>query len=89
MTTTTRHPFRGTNFMTPRIIDRRKVRSDLWAELSRGEGFDHEPIFGVTFMVYRDGAWRESWRVDGPESRMFHDEDGARQYMDRGGCDDA
>jgi hypothetical protein len=42
----------GRNFMTPDVISYRwrRVAGKLWAvELSEGTGFDHEPIFGVTF----------------------------------------
>ena len=42
----------GRNFMTPTALAYRwlTVEGKRWAvELSEGEGFDREPIFGVTF----------------------------------------
>lgn len=42
-------PFKGTNFMTPRIICQNKLSNGIWYELSYGTGLKAHHIIGVTF----------------------------------------
>jgi hypothetical protein len=44
----------GENFMTPRVVGYYRV-GNFAVELSTGEGFKHEPIWGVTVKT-RDGV---------------------------------
>jgi len=39
----------STNFMTPNVL-KRGVKGNFAYEISEGEGFNREPIFGVTFI---------------------------------------
>ena len=69
-----RNHFDGENFMTPTAVAYYKLRKGLgYAELSRGEGFTHEPIFGVT--VASDG------NINHDLSRMFHSIGAATGYI--------
>ena len=63
----------GKNFMTPEII--RYIDSDRYLiELSRGTGFDHEPIYGVTVATI-------TGRPLFDESQMFHSLEEAEGYI--------
>jgi hypothetical protein len=45
--------FRGSkNFMTPHVIEYGNVKANIAYELSDGEGFSHETIYGVTVVNY-------------------------------------
>ncbi len=48
----------GTNFMTPTVLGYVKVGGEI-VEISYGTGFNHDPIFGVTFESddERDGCF--------------------------------
>lgn len=64
----------GPNFMTPEPIE--YIDTDEYMiELSKGEGFDHEPIYGVTV------ATSEGTRLYG-DSQMFFSEEDAREHID-------
>lgn len=81
-----RYAFDGENFMTPNIIYIRELSPRLAVEFSTGTGFDHEPIYGVTFSVWHDGRWQRtypgpSYVVPGPESKMFHSRQAAESYI--------
>ena len=73
--------FRGANFMTPRPLEyyRRTLRGrSVYVELSEGEGFDHSPLYGVTFR-FADGG--ELWRDGGSDpSRCFHSRSAALEW---------
>ena len=43
---------RGSNFMTPTILDIEDLGNGYVVELSTGEGFTREPIYGVTVVDY-------------------------------------
>jgi hypothetical protein len=82
----TRYAFDGENFMTPEVIYIKKLASGLAVELSRGTGFDHSPLFGVTFSVFRDGRWQRTYAgtvgtVPGPESKCLHSRAAAEAYI--------
>lgn len=78
--------FEGENFMTPHVIYVRKLSPTLAVELSHGTGFDHEPIFGVTFAVFHNGEWQRTYGgtvepVPGPESKLCHSRAEADSYI--------
>jgi hypothetical protein len=51
------------NFMTPKVVKRGR-RGDWAWEISRGEGLDREPIFGVTFLLWDGNAWTRRFDDD-------------------------
>lgn len=62
----------GKNFMTPDIINYYKLRSGYgYAELSEGEGFHREPIYGVTIRPEQKPSL----------SRMFRSKIDAIEYI--------
>jgi hypothetical protein len=65
--------FKGRNFMTPNITGYYKLRHG-YAELSRGEGIDRQPIYGVTVLPDPDSL--------GSRSKLFHSEQQARAYIE-------
>jgi hypothetical protein len=68
----------GKNFMTPDVIAYRWATIDgkRWAvELSEGTGFDHQPIYGVSF---RDPENPDE--ADLELSRMFHSREEAEGW---------
>lgn len=68
------------NFMTPKIREYGVGDGQVW-EISEGTGFDHEPIFGVTFVVRDNGEWRNSCLVEGaPKSKLCYSLEEAREY---------
>jgi hypothetical protein len=69
--------FRGTghNFMTPNVLSYWRV-GKLAVELSKGEGFSHNAIYGVTVR----GSGDE--KKDGELSKMFHNIGLAQFYID-------
>ena len=68
--------FKGENFMTPRVLGYYRLRKSLgYAELSRGEGFKHEPIFGVTIQ------WSGSEESNHALSKMFWSMGEALNYI--------
>lgn len=62
--------FTGRNFMTRDIVGYYRLR-DGYAELSRGEGLFHQPIFGVTVKPDPDYT----------RSQLFQSEDAAMDYI--------
>lgn len=64
----------GVNFMTPEVVEYIDANGYM-IELSKGEGFDHEPIYGVT-VATADGVRLYD------ESQMFHSESEARGYVE-------
>ena len=49
----------GRNFMTPSVLAVQHFPEEKkTVELSQGEGFKHEPIFGVTFLFYDESGER-------------------------------
>jgi hypothetical protein len=70
--------FRGRNFMTPDIVGYYKLR-DGYAELSVGEGFTRETIYGVTVRpeTEGDGIYAANRR-----SKMFHSKRAALAYIE-------
>lgn len=66
--------FRGTNIMTPNVLDYFRVTSG-YVELSEGRGINHEPIFGVTVRT-PSGA-----RLDPDPSQMFWSYKAAIEYI--------
>lgn len=64
----------GPNFMTPEPIEYIDT-DDYMIELSKGEGFDREPIYGVTV------ATSGGMRLYG-DSQMFVSEEDAREHID-------
>lgn len=51
------YPADHVNFMTPEPLEFGFLDPITVFEISRGTGFDHEPIFGVTIVHYADGKW--------------------------------
>lgn len=49
---------KGKNFMTPHVIGF-YGNSNMIAEVSRGEGFTHNTIYGVSFVECIDGEWKK------------------------------
>lgn len=70
----------STNFMTPDVLEYGELPKDRYYELSEGEGFDREPIFGVTvvFLDY-DGKHKRSEN----ESKLVFSMREARQYIEQ------
>lgn len=65
----------GTNFMTPGIIEYIDAPNGKLIELSRGTGFDNEPIFGVSV------ADASGERLFEPDSQMFYSIEDARNHI--------
>jgi hypothetical protein len=59
----------GKNFMTPNVLKYYRVDHNV-VELSRGIGFDHEEIFGVTV------------RPNGDLSKLFRSRSDAEEYIE-------
>lgn len=62
------------NFMTPEVLSYKESK-DYWVEVSKGEGFDHQPIYGVTVIRKNN---QESAR---DLSQMFHTMTEALQHI--------
>jgi len=76
-----RGTFQGTNFMTPEVkaYYKRTIGGRVaYVELSEGSGFNHEPIYGVTFR--RDGGGR----LDPDPSKMFKSRTEAERWARTG-----
>lgn len=70
----------GRNFMTPTVLE--TGRSGDWAwELSTGEGFDREALYGTTFRRWVEGRWIDGWRLEVDPSKLFFDEREARRHI--------
>lgn len=69
------------NFMTPTVINRGKCRQFIY-ELSEGEGFAHEKIYGVTVLELRskDASEVKAHRHD--LSRCCHNRKQAQRYIE-------
>ena len=68
------------NFMTPHIIKYGKMCRNIAYELSSGQGFNREAIFGVS-VVMIDESTGETERLCG-ESHMFQSLADALDYID-------
>ena len=69
----------GTNFMTPSIIRYQDLDNGMLVELSKGRGFDNDPIFGVTVI---DATGHQ----DHEASDMFHSQEEADKHILILGC---
>ena len=72
------------NFMTPQIIER--GRSGDWAwEISRGRGFEDEPIYGCTFLWWEEveNRWIKGHEFDLDEnpSKMVRSYQEAKEHV--------
>ena len=68
------------NFMTPKILEYGWIVDNRIAyELSTGEGFDHEPIFGVSLVRCMPSGKTE--RIRQPISDVFHSQALARRHI--------
>jgi len=63
--------FKGSNFMTPRILGYYAIKDGGFAELSQGEGISRRSIFGVTVEPRSAG-----------ESKMFYSHMQAVEYIE-------
>lgn len=45
----TKHPFKGKNFMTDKVIAIRQFKNGIWFELSYGTWINRSYLFGITF----------------------------------------
>ncbi len=66
------------NFMTPRILGRGLLPAGAY-ELSKGGGFDHETIYGVSVVWLNPDGTTE--RPGQPISQMFHSREAARRHI--------
>ena len=53
------------NIMTPRRVRVGLIRADLAYEISSGEGFDHEPIWGLSIVEEKDGKTARKFDLSG------------------------
>jgi hypothetical protein len=67
----------GKNFMTPYVLSTSMKGKDCAVELSEGEGFDRNPIYGVTVVRLKDGEWTACY----DESQCFHNKTLAQEYI--------
>jgi hypothetical protein len=68
------------NFMTPDVLGYERIGKNIAVELSKGRGFQHEPIYGVTFVVVKpDGSTRRGRK----SSQCFHSRGRAMSHIDR------
>ncbi len=79
--------FKNSNFMTPDVVGyaRKIIRCRVaWVELSRGRGFEGEPIWGVTFRRADGGElFREPEGLEGdPSKGVFFSQRQAMKYLD-------
>tara|TARA_Y100000034_G_scaffold25948_1_gene30988 strand:+ start:870 stop:1214 length:345 start_codon:yes stop_codon:yes gene_type:complete len=67
------------NFMTPHVIKRGKAHRNIAYELSSGEGFNHEPIYGVSIAMIDENT-RKTKRLYN-DSHMFNSLAEAKVYI--------
>jgi hypothetical protein len=72
------------NFMTPHIIRVAQGDDNMIVELSEGEGFDHEPLYGVSVLKYKgNGEFTTMTRGNDtdPDSKCFQDRKEADKHF--------
>ncbi len=68
------------NFMTPIVVKYGKINNNLVYEVSRGEGFDHDIIYGVTFISFNSTTDKTTTEID--LSCMLRSEEEVDQYIE-------
>jgi len=54
----------STNFMTPRILEYGNIASRIGYEISKGDGIEHETIYGLSIAwLHPDGTTDRMWRL--------------------------
>ena len=68
------------NFMTPYVLKYGKINNNLVYEVSSGEGFDHDIIYGITFISFNSTTDKTTPEND--LSCMLRSEEEVNQYIE-------